>query len=60
MKCIIISGVAVLIAFIWTILPLVGWNEYSLDVSIFLSEYKCILKVKVLIGSMYNMLYKFI
>jgi hypothetical protein len=40
MKCIIISCVTVLIAFIWTILPLIGWNEYTLEVSIFCLEIK--------------------
>ncbi|CAF1192894.1 unnamed protein product [Adineta ricciae] len=30
-KCVIISVVAIFIAFIWTILPLVGWNEYTME-----------------------------
>ncbi|CAF2536952.1 unnamed protein product [Rotaria sp. Silwood2] len=30
-KCIIIACVAVIIAFIWTMLPLIGWNEYTLE-----------------------------
>jgi hypothetical protein len=33
-KCVVISMVAVLIAFIWTMLPLMGWNEYTMDVRI--------------------------
>ncbi|CAF1397344.1 unnamed protein product [Adineta steineri] len=32
-KCVIISCIAVLLALLWTILPLVGWNEYTLEVS---------------------------
>ncbi len=48
MKSIVISCVAVLIAFILTILPLVGWNEYTLEVSSFFFVLdKCILKVKL-------------
>ncbi|CAF0932256.1 unnamed protein product [Adineta steineri] len=30
-KCIIISIISILIAFIWTMLPLMGWNEYTMD-----------------------------
>ncbi|UJR22044.1 hypothetical protein I4U23_025112 [Adineta vaga] len=30
-KCIIISIVAILIAFLWTLLPLFGWNEYTME-----------------------------
>ncbi|CAF1034100.1 unnamed protein product [Rotaria magnacalcarata] len=31
MKCIIVSCAAVLVSLMWTILPLVGWNEYTLE-----------------------------
>ncbi|CAF1664281.1 unnamed protein product, partial [Rotaria sordida] len=30
-KCIIISCIAIFIAFIWTILPVIGWNEYTME-----------------------------
>ncbi|CAF1406425.1 unnamed protein product [Rotaria sordida] len=30
-KCIIIACVVVIIAFIWTMLPIIGWNEYTLE-----------------------------
>lgn len=33
-KCTIFSCIAVLIAFIWTMLPLAGWNEYTMEVRI--------------------------
>ena len=34
MKCVLISLVAMSIAFLWTMLPLMGWNEYTMEVSI--------------------------
>ncbi|UJR29295.1 hypothetical protein I4U23_010509 [Adineta vaga] len=34
MKCVFISCIAVLVALLWTILPLVGWNEYTLERSL--------------------------
>jgi hypothetical protein len=33
MKCVIFSIIAILIAFIWTMLPIIGWNEYTMEVS---------------------------
>ncbi|CAF4884887.1 unnamed protein product [Rotaria sp. Silwood1] len=30
-NCVIISSLLVLIAFIWTILPVIGWNEYTME-----------------------------
>ncbi|CAF3389080.1 unnamed protein product [Rotaria socialis] len=39
MKCIVISCAAVLVSLIWTILPLVGWNECTIEANmIFLSS----------------------
>ncbi|CAF2521671.1 unnamed protein product [Rotaria sp. Silwood2] len=38
MKCVVIAVAAILIAVVITILPFVGWNEYTLEVSIFLSS----------------------
>lgn len=31
-RCVIISCVAVLFALIWTLLPVMGWNEYTMEV----------------------------
>ncbi|CAF3513367.1 unnamed protein product [Rotaria sp. Silwood1] len=37
-KCIIIASVVVIIAFIWTMLPIIGWNEYTLEVGTFVFD----------------------
>ncbi len=34
-----------MIAFLWTILPLVGWNEYTLEVRIIFFQNQCILEI---------------
>ncbi|CAF1105940.1 unnamed protein product [Rotaria sordida] len=30
-RCIVISCIAIFIAFIWTMLPVIGWNEYTME-----------------------------
>ena len=37
-KCSIFGGIAVLIAFLWTMLPIFGWNEYTMEVGMIESK----------------------